>query len=393
MAYSTSVVTTSQPAARHVREVHNKIIYLDPDEALFQMFLRDLAKESTPNFKFEWYHRGDLYRNTTINHGAGYNTTDTSIVVTDGTQFRPSDLVFVPRTREVFHITSISTNTLTVTRGWANTGTIGTGVAMVDTDPLWAIGTSVGENSTIGSPRTMEPDNVYNYTMIMQTSLTISGTEMEMIEYGGPKWKNMEYEAGRQHIQEIDSALWWSGRQAIAHPVTGHPMRATNGLASFIGTSTGNYWNVAGSITKATWDQYLGENMFLYGNQKKMLFGNTRLINYIHQLAEPYEMTTFENSVFGWKFSQYRFHGGLLTLIPYRPFTKKYSSSGMGFIVDFDTLKYVYMKNRDTKYWYIKPGEDSTLTDGAQSQFITEFGLKCLEPLANGLVVGATGVA
>lgn len=69
----------------------------------------------------------------TINHAAGYLSTDTSLVVVDGTKFQFLDIITVTRTGEKIKVNSVSSNTLTsVTRGVLGT----TAAALVDTDPL-----------------------------------------------------------------------------------------------------------------------------------------------------------------------------------------------------------------------------------------------------------------
>ena len=128
-------------------------------------------------------------RLTAINNGAGYNTTVTSIVVDSAADIKANYLIVNTRTREVMKVTNVSSNTLTVIRGWGATVATATsypaglnsvaGVAMLDDDVIRIMGPAVQQFST-------NVDSSYNTetvregaTQILRRDISISGTRYE----------------------------------------------------------------------------------------------------------------------------------------------------------------------------------------------------------------------
>lgn len=72
-----------------------------------------------PGKKYEWPQEDWKQNYVQINNGAGYTTSDTSLVVDDGAQLQVGQIL--KNGNELIRVTAISTNTLTVTRGFAGT--------------------------------------------------------------------------------------------------------------------------------------------------------------------------------------------------------------------------------------------------------------------------------
>lgn len=115
-------------------DMSEKIALLQPSATPFITFLKR-AKGNTEvanNPKFSWLEDNLGARWDAINNVAGYGDAATSLVVDNGAYFSAGDIVKVPRTKEVLLVSSISTNTLTVVRGFGTTAA----AALVDNDPL-----------------------------------------------------------------------------------------------------------------------------------------------------------------------------------------------------------------------------------------------------------------
>lgn len=115
-------------------DMSEKIALLQPSATPFITFLKR-AKGNTEvatNPKFQWMEDDLGARWDAINNGAGYLSTDTSLVVDNGAYFSAGDIVKVPRTGECMLVTAVATNTLTVVRGYGVTAA----AALVDNDPL-----------------------------------------------------------------------------------------------------------------------------------------------------------------------------------------------------------------------------------------------------------------
>src|SRR5512134_1804343 len=166
--------TKNTPAERGVRDVADRIAYLDPDAAPLTLVLMKARSKDASNTKFEWIEK-DLparWKATT----ATQTNVDTSIEVDNGDYFSAGDLVKAPRTGEVFRVVSIATNTLTVIR--AVDGDATTGVAMNDNEDLVIIGNAYAEGVTSGVEKSHKETYPYNYTQITRTPFGVTGSEM-----------------------------------------------------------------------------------------------------------------------------------------------------------------------------------------------------------------------
>lgn len=111
---------------------------------------KSLSKRQVSNAKFTIFSDTVQDSATTINLAAGYSNSATSIVVSDASLFSANDVLFVPRTGETMLVTAsvVSTNTLTVTRGYGATA-----YAMVHLDSVVRLGPAYAVNALSGTPK------------------------------------------------------------------------------------------------------------------------------------------------------------------------------------------------------------------------------------------------
>lgn len=107
-----------------------------------------------------------------INNGAGYADDATSLVVDDGTVFRVGDLVRPEGSDELFQVTGISTNTLTVTRGYGGS----TAAALSDNQPVTVIGHAALEGEDAPGAKHRARVRLENFTQIFTEAVMISGS-------------------------------------------------------------------------------------------------------------------------------------------------------------------------------------------------------------------------
>ena len=157
--------TTTISSDQRRIDMADKILLLEPDANPLTQFTKRLSKKGTVNPQFKWQEDELDPRFDAINNGAGYNTSATSLVVDNGAYFAAQDLVFVPRTGEIFRVTAVSTNTLTVVRGVGNGDT---GVALNDNDELLIVASAQPEGDSSKTARTRNPSTVSNYTQIFR---------------------------------------------------------------------------------------------------------------------------------------------------------------------------------------------------------------------------------
>ena len=100
--------------------------------------------------------------------------TDTSFVVEHGDRFRVGDQIQVLNSREVMLVTAISTNTLTVTRGYGGT----TAANLGDNQVIRILGNAAIEGDDRPATRFTNRVRKQNYTQIFTSAVEISGSQL-----------------------------------------------------------------------------------------------------------------------------------------------------------------------------------------------------------------------
>ena len=122
----------------------------------------------------------DAMRSFTTTLDADSLTADTTLDVQagDGILFRSGDIIKVDD--ELMLVTAVSTDELTVTRGWGGT----TAHDMVDTDPVLIVTNAVAEGADYRQGTTTLTTQWSNYTQIISEAVTITGTDQVVAKYG-----------------------------------------------------------------------------------------------------------------------------------------------------------------------------------------------------------------
>ena len=120
--------TTIINAARNVRNIKEEIGDLEPDKGVLTTFLLKMNKNSpTDSVKFEWQDEDQRARWLLVSNNT-YNTSATSVVLAsgEGAKVVPGDILQVipaatsGASGEKVLVTAVSTDTLTVTRGFGS---------------------------------------------------------------------------------------------------------------------------------------------------------------------------------------------------------------------------------------------------------------------------------
>ena len=169
-------VTVGGPGAgnadRLVIQMEDKLWQYGPNLNPLIRIANVTKKRSVGNQEFKIMNDKHLPRFTRINNGAGYNTTDTSIVVDNGNYAVAQSIAEVTRTGEHMLITAVSSNTWTVERGY-DTGGAGTGVAIVDNDEVRVLGIAGSERSGAPVSQQTSPGTVTNYAQLLIRSINL----------------------------------------------------------------------------------------------------------------------------------------------------------------------------------------------------------------------------
>lgn len=195
-------------SVRRPLDISNDIVFYNPNANPFMLLAQKANKKASidPEFKVLEAQIQPIFDN--INNAGGYNTTATSIVVDNGSYFKAQDLVQVTRTKEIFKISSVSSNTLTVVRGYGVTS----GTAIVDDDELRRLGNAFEEGAAVDVSKTVQVDSITNYLKYLET-LTSNGKMQSGLYAGNPLELELLIAAARAIANSENIQDWAISRQ------------------------------------------------------------------------------------------------------------------------------------------------------------------------------------
>lgn len=355
--------TNNVVAGRKVVDIAKKIDVLEPDSAPLTLLTKKIDKRVAVNPEFKWMEEESLTKTDQVNDGTGMNSSDTTMVVDNGSRFRAGDVVKVPRTSENVLVTAVSTNDLTVVRGWGSTA----GAAINDNEPIIIIGNANQEHATKRAMIIGNQTIRTNYTQIFRTPFGISRTAANTEMYGGKDLAHIRMMQLIEHQKEIERAFWFGEPK---EDLTGtHPRRATGGIDYWIST---NATDAGGALTQTEFNTFLRTG-FRYGSKKKWLFAAPIIIEAISFWAASKIQMSVNEKTFGISIMEYLTPFGTVNLVTMNLFTEVTLYSGYAYLIDVEGLGYRYLDNSDTK---LKTNIQANDADGQEDEYITECGLQ-----------------
>lgn len=179
----------------NIRAVGDMIYNIDFQEAaLLQLLgfsnsnLRKFAvKQGWPSTKIEWLEDVNTPWTTTLAENMDTSETNMDVAAGTGQYFRKGDILGIYSTStasgtltEKVLVTAVSTDTLTVVRGWGDTS----GTAAGNGDAVRLLTRANEENSIYTTEYITTPTAPYNYTQIIDAAVEMSETEALMSRYG-----------------------------------------------------------------------------------------------------------------------------------------------------------------------------------------------------------------
>jgi hypothetical protein len=202
--------------------VVDEILLLNPHQTplLNMLGFGDAVTQTT----HQWF-EDEIYADETKVNGAKLST-DTSIVVLDGSIFRVGHVVKIGD--ELLYVSAVASNTLTVTRGYAST----TAAAIADQAKIEVQFTEGIEGNDARAARSKARTQNQNYTQIFDDSIEISGTAEAVQQYG--IMDLYEYEKQKKQI-ELALALEKAAINGVAYQ--NGQVRQMRGVRSYIQTN------------------------------------------------------------------------------------------------------------------------------------------------------------
>lgn len=386
--------TSDISAFRKHYDLSRRILELEPEYQPFMVFLNNIYNGgrsiATKTEKFRWseYELDD--RLDAVNHSGGYTSSDTSIVVDTGDLFYEEALVKVPSTGEVMRVnpSGVSTNTLTVTRGYGGT----TAAALPDNTVLLIIGGAREEGDRSKAARTREPVEVYNWTQIFKTWVEESGTELSSEDDTLPHDWTFQQHARMIEHQKDKELTFWFGAPGDQAGVTKH-VRTTGGVEHYANQNT---FDAGGTLTETEFETFLRPALRYGSRSSKVLFVSRLIASVLNNFSQGKLQTTVGDTMYGVAISRWISAHGQIKIVPHDLFDEN-GYSDRAFLVDFegDKVAYRYLAgqnvpggSRDT---HINENVQENDRDGRKDEILSECGLKFALPKAHGVLTGVTG--
>jgi hypothetical protein len=204
---------------------------------------------------------------------------DTDFVVDNGSRFRVGDQIQIEGSGELMLVTGISTNTLTVVRGYAGT----TAEDLADNLVINILGNAALEGDDTPAARFSNRSRCGNYSQIFTASVKISGTDMAASQLGLKEEMDLQkQERLREMVRDLENTVINGGEPVINPQGSASVRRTMKGVVQSLSTnvfSTGDSGFPSGTgldeakinyVLRQIWDNSNGNvDMIVVGGFQK----------------------------------------------------------------------------------------------------------------------------
>jgi len=367
-------------------DMTKQIALLEPNAAPLIVLLKNLNKEKSIAYKFDWTEDVLQGEWDTIDYSTGYTTGDTSMVVTTIALFAPRQLIEVVSTGEIMKVLTVTTgtDTITVTRSYGET--VAQNIAHeADLHILSMANEQGAERPTI---LTTKIEEIYNYCQIFRKSWGVTETEKHSAFTTEDDWTYQGKKKGIEHIKDIEKAFWFGERAITVGEDKGKVEAATRGILRFLELPTTQEKDAGGTLTEAEFDEYIRVG-FTYGTEKKILFAGSLLLAAVSFWAKGKLVMYPKDETYGISIFKYISPHGVINIIHNKLFSRAASVyTGYGVLLDMDKIKYRFLQGRDTM---LKTNRQANSEDSRVDELLTECGLQLKNPECHYILSGITG--
>lgn len=341
-------------------------------------FLRE--KREAVNAQFQWLEKDEQPRTSTVATTIDDVTTTLAVATGTGVRFAANYLIQNLSTGEIMRVTGVTNDNLTVTRGIG-----GNAAPCTVGDKVLFVSTAFEDGAGIGTLKSIQEFNLYNYTQIHRTPFGFTGRDLETELFGGRDEKTETKAATIEHKKSIEQTFFFGKRSTATGT---HLITTSGGLQYFIST---NAWNVSGTpLNKRTFDEFLEQGMKwgMGGNQSrgtglKYLLCSSRWLTEINSFANDGLRYTVLDDKIGFAAETYQSPHGEVRLM--RANVLDYNHRDYAFLLDPNHLKYTYHRGRDTKLLKDRQAND---IDGVSNEFLSDVGLEVSFEQAHAVLSG-----
>ena len=363
---------------RIVVEMDDNIWLLEPDAAPLTVFMRKMGSGTvTENPTFNWLEDTLAPKLVTVNTDP---TTGATLVLSsgDGTKVVANDILFDPASGEHMLVTVVSTDTLTVTRGYGSTAAASSiAVGQV----LMILGNAYAEGATLAAIVTTQQVLKSNYTQITRTPFGASNTLMNTAVYG-PNYMTHEQKKQRINHQVSLERTALLGEKKL--DTSAAARRTTGGLKEFL---TSNVIAAGGALTYPGLVDAM-KTVTRYGN-RTMRFGLAApdVCSALDIIAynRPGTIQQQNSEALGIAIKRIESSHGTIMIAKHNLLGDVSAYQGHLYLLDMDTIERRPMKGRDTALLTNRQENDR---DGVVYELRTEIGWQIANEECSGVMTG-----
>ncbi len=162
---------------------------------------------------------------------------DTSFVVDNGERFRIGDQIQVEGSGELMFVTGVSSDTLTVVRGYAGT----TAENLADNQVINILGNAALEGEDKPGARFTNRSRCSNYTQIFTATVEVSGTDVAASQLGiADELDYQKQERLRELIRDLENTVINGGQPASEPEGSSSVRRSMKGVIQHLSTNVFN---------------------------------------------------------------------------------------------------------------------------------------------------------
>jgi hypothetical protein len=215
-------------------DVSDLVGIVSPYETPLLNALGDPMREATSTHH-EWLEDELLPNKDAVNDSTFTDpSTDTDFVVDNGNRFRIGDQIQIEGSEELILVIGISTNTLTVVRGYAGT----TAEDLADNQVINILGNAALEGADKPNARFTNRNRCGNYTQIFTAAVEVSGTDLAASQLGlADEMDNQKQSRLRELVRDLENTVLNGGQPASNPEGSGSVRRSMKGIVQHLSTN------------------------------------------------------------------------------------------------------------------------------------------------------------
>ena len=215
-------------------DVSDLVGIISPYETPLLNALGDPMREATSTYH-EWLEDELLPNKDAVNDSTFTDpSADTNFVVDNGTRFRIGDQIQIEGSEELMLVTGISTNTLTVVRGYAGT----TAEDLADNQVINILGNAALEGADKPNSRFTNRSRCGNYTQIFTATVEVSGSDLAASQLGlADEMDNQKQSRLRELVRDLENTVINAGQPSSNPEGSGSVRRSMKSIIQHLSTN------------------------------------------------------------------------------------------------------------------------------------------------------------